>query len=80
MCAAHCPIVSGIEREGGHTPDLTTRLYLRIAACVSVCLAAIYTKREDCVDCLIIIGVGFFLFVFFVILLTYKTDLLRGKS
>ena len=38
MCTAHCPIVSSIDREGGHTPDLTTALYLGIALCVCVCV------------------------------------------
>lgn len=27
-----------IDREGGHTPDLTTALYLGIALCVCVCV------------------------------------------
>lgn len=39
MCAAHCPIVSSIDGEGGHTPDLTAALYLGISLCVCVCLA-----------------------------------------
>ena len=40
MCSAHCPIVSSIDREGGHTPDLTAALYLWIALCVCVCVCA----------------------------------------
>lgn len=52
MCAAHCPIVSARDGEGGHGRNRSP-LSQRSGACLCVCLTEIYTtkKRKEPLDC-----------------------------